>query len=120
MRTMDMARLGQLHLQKGRWEDRQLVPEDFVQAATHAQNAGGAPVGLSYGLSWWVVPSRGERQTFMGAGFGGQFIWVHEPRQLVIAVNSTPSLDSHRRGQAMQLIRTRIFAAVAGQRPAAP
>lgn len=108
MRTLDMARLGQLYLQKGRWEGRQIVPQDYVAAATQAQNAGGRPVSMPYGLMWWVMPSG---RTFMAAGFGGQFIWVHPPLELVVAVHSTPSLESARRGQAMRLIRNGIFAA---------
>ena len=120
LRTLDMARLGQLFLQKGRWEQgRQIVPEDFVNAATRPQNAGGAPLGLPYGFMWWVVPGAPARQTYMAAGFGGQFIWVHEPLGLVVAVNSTVSLASNERGQAMRLIRQQIFGA-AHKRAAAP
>ena len=116
MRTLDTARLGQLYLQKGRWEGRQIVPEAYVTAATQAQNAGGPPVSMPYGYMWWVTPSG---QVFMAAGFGGQFIWVYPPLELVVAVHSTPSLQSHLRGQATQLIRNGIFAA-ARQRAAAP
>ena len=111
LRTLDMARLGQLYLQQGRWNGRQLVPQDYVKAATHAQNAGGPPLSMPYGLMWWVTSAAADRQTFMAAGFGGQFIWVHEPLGLVVAVNSTVSLASNERGQAMRLIRQQIFAA---------
>ncbi len=111
MRTLDMARLGQLYLQQGRWNSRQLVPQDYVKAATHAQNAGGPPLSMSYGLMWWVTSAAADRQTYMAAGFGGQLIWVHEPLGLVVAVNSTASLASNQRGQAVRLIREQIFAA---------
>jgi len=112
MRTVDMARVGQLYLQKGRWDGRQIVPESYVAAATRPQNAGGPPVFLAYGLAWWVVPSsKGDRQTYMAAGFGGQLIWVNEPSDLVVAVHSTVSLASGLRGQAMELIRGPVFAA---------
>ena len=113
MRTIDMARVGQLFLQKGRWGGRQIVPESYVDTATRPQNAGGPPVFLAYGLGWWVVPPpKADRQTYMAAGFGGQLIWVHEPSDLVVAVHSTVSLASGRRGEAMQLIRGPVFAAV--------
>jgi CubicO group peptidase (beta-lactamase class C family) len=121
LRTLDMARLGQLFLQKGRWEQgRQIVPEDFVNAATRQQNAGGAPLGLPYGFMWWVVPGVPQRQTYMAAGFGGQLIWVHEPLGLVVAVNSTVSLASNERGQALRLVRQQIFAAAQKRAAAAP
>ena len=111
MRTVDMAKLGQLYLQKGAWAGRQLVPESFILASTQPQNAGGPPVSQSYGYMWWVVPSEAPRQTFFASGFGGQFIWVHPPLDLVIATTSTVSRDSNRRGHAMQLIRARLLPA---------
>jgi CubicO group peptidase (beta-lactamase class C family) len=111
LRTADMAKLGQLFLQQGTWGGRQIVPESYAMAATQPQNAGGRPVGMPYGYMWWVVPSNAPRKTFMASGFGGQFIWVHPPLDLVIAITSTVSPDSNRRGQALQLIRGRLFAA---------
>lgn len=119
LRTLDMAKLGQLYLQKGQWGSRQIVPESYVMAATQPQNAGGPPLSVPYGFMWWVVPSKLERQTFMASGFGGQFIWVYPPLDLVVAINSTVSQDSGNRGQALRLIRNGIFAA-AQKRAAAP
>jgi len=111
LRTVDMAKLGQLFLQNGAWGGKQIVPQAFVMAATQPQNAGGLPVSLPYGYMWWVVPSSAPRKTFMASGFGGQFIWVYPPLDLVIATTSTASLGTGRRGQALQLIRSRLFTA---------
>ena len=119
LRTIDMARLGQLYLQKGEWQGRRIVPESFVLAATQPQSAGGPPVSFPYGFGWWVIPSKLERQTFMASGFGGQLIWVYSPLELVVAINSTVSKESNDRGQAIQLVRGPIFAA-AQKRAAAP
>jgi len=119
LRTVDMARLGQLYLDKGAWKGRQLLPQDYVLAATQPQVAGGPPLSFPYGFGWWVIPSKLERQTFMAAGFGGQFIWVYAPLELVVAIQSTVSGASNERGQALQLIRGPIFAA-AQKRAAMP
>jgi CubicO group peptidase (beta-lactamase class C family) len=112
LRTLDMAKLGQLFLQNGMWDGKQIVPQGYVMAASQPQNAGGLPVSLPYGYMWWVVPSATPRQTFMASGFGGQFIWVYPPQDLVIAATSTASVATTRRGQAFQLIRGQLFAAV--------
>lgn len=80
-----------------------------------AHNAGGPPVGLPYGYLWWVVPGKSARPTFMASGFGGQFIWVYLPLDLVVATTSTTSTvspESGQRGQALHLIRNPVFAAV--------
>lgn len=119
LRTLDMAKLGQLYLQKGVWNGKAIVPESYVMAATQPQTTGASPVNTSYGLMWWVIPSKLERQTFMAVGYGGQYIWVYSPLELVVAINSSVSAASNGRGQAQQLIRNGIFAA-ANKRAAAP
>ncbi|WP_010464431.1 serine hydrolase domain-containing protein [Acidovorax radicis] len=111
LRTLDMAKLGQLYLQRGQWNGKPLVPETFVDASVQAQNAGGPLVGLHYGYLWWVVPGKAPRPTFMASGYGGQFIWVYPPLDLVVATTSAVSSDSQQRGHALQLIRGPLFAA---------
>ena len=107
MRTEDMAKLGYLLLQEGRWAEQQVLPPGFVAQMVKPQSSGGPPVGLPYGLSWWA-PSA---STYIASGYGGQVIWVHPPLGLVVAVNSTVSPESWQRGQAMRLTRGRIFEA---------
>lgn len=114
LRTVDMAKLGHLFLQDGVWSGRALFPPGFALHATRAISDGGPPVRLPYGISWWV-PST---STYFASGYAGQFIWVHEPLQAVVAVTSTVSKESQQRGQAMQLIRGRLFQAL--QKRAAP
>ena len=111
VRTQDMARLGQLMLQNGRWGDRQLLAASYVEEATTVRNAGGVPVSLPYGFMWWVAPSKAPRPTFLASGYGGQFIWVYPDMGAVIAVTSTVSSDGVRRGQALKLMRTHLYAA---------
>ncbi len=111
LRTLDMAKLGQLYLQRGEWDGKPLVPAMYVDASVQAQSAGGPPVGLPYGQLWWVVPGKAPRPTFMASGWGGQLIWVYPPLDLVVATTSTVSAASGQRGQALQWIRQQAFAA---------
>lgn len=84
MRPRDMVKLGQLILNKGLWDGRQLVPEDWIIQSTrvhsvphpirHAQDR-----TFGYGYQWWLQPFRklsGERDTWAisAEGIGGQFI----------------------------------------------
>jgi CubicO group peptidase (beta-lactamase class C family) len=114
LRTRDMAKLGLLFLQRGRWEGRPLVPAAFVESATRAQSAGGPPARLRYGLGWWVTPSGA---TYLASGYAGQLIWVHPAQELVVAVTSTVSPGSQQRGQAVQLTTTTLFEAAAANPP---
>jgi CubicO group peptidase (beta-lactamase class C family) len=111
MRTEDMAKLGQLFLQNGRWGNSQLLGPSFVAEATTARNAGGPPVLLPYGFMWWVVPSKAQRQTFMASGYSGQFVWVYPGLEMVVATTSTVSIEAQRRGEALRLMRTKLYAA---------
>ena len=111
LRTRDMAVLGRLALQHGRWQGTALLPEAYATASTSAQNAGGPPVGLPYGYLWWVVPSAAETRTFFASGYGGQLLWVHGPLRLVIAITSEVSAASQARGQALALLRNELFRA---------
>jgi CubicO group peptidase (beta-lactamase class C family) len=112
LRTGDLARLGDAMLAEGETP----LGAAFRLAATQPQSAGGAPGGLPYGLGWWVVPAReGQRPTFFGLGFGGQYLWVHPPLGLVVAATSVVSGASGGRAQALGLIRGRLFAALTGR-----
>ena len=117
LRTRDMAKLGELALNTGHWSGAQVVPQGYVREAMAPQNAGGPPVGLPYGFLWWVVPSQRARPTFFASGWGGQFIWVHPPLDLVMATTSRGSDDANRRGHALKLIRTELFRASVAANP---
>lgn len=48
--TRNMARFGLLSLNKGKWENNQIVPESYMQnATTTSQN-----INLAYGYLWWL------------------------------------------------------------------
>jgi len=105
-----MARFGLLFLRQGQWRGSQVVPGDWVAESTASYSEAGESGG--YGYLWWVVPGKAARPTFMASGFGGQFIWVYPPLDLVVATTSTVSPESGQRGQALHLIRNPVFAAV--------
>lgn len=95
--TRDMARLGQLMLQQGRWLGRQIIPVRWVRRSTSlmtsaAEVARTSPFvpGLGYGLMWWIFDSahgwdRALRGAYTASGAYGQFITVIPRRNMVIA-----------------------------------
>jgi hypothetical protein len=104
----DVARFGQLFLQRGRVAGRAIVPEAWVDdtirgaadgaaAFDGADRPPGYPPGAHYRNCWWVrdpgVPF------FHASGINGQNIFVHVPSQTVVAKLSTwptalsPALD---------------------------
>lgn len=79
----DMAKIGELWLDGGRWGDRQIIPPRFLQAAVmpHVR----APWGDSYGYGIWVHPDR-EPPVFEGIGRGSQRISVVPAARLVAVI----------------------------------
>ena len=88
----DMAKFGYLYLNGGRWDGSQVIPADYVAAATSP--AGSSP-NLSKGYGWfWWVPTEGGHHTFSARGYGGQFIYVVPDLDLVTVVTSDPEKEA--------------------------
>ena len=81
----DMAKIGTLYLQHGRWGDAQIVSEAYVRDSTTQHNDGGPPVNSGYGYQWWV---RRTPDAFFAAGKNGQVIYVVPEQDLVVAVSA--------------------------------
>ncbi len=83
MRTRDYARVGQMILQKGFWNGQQIVPADWIAAATTPS----APGGAMYGYQFWMPPNPSPGEV-MAQGIYGQYIYINPALNVVIAVNS--------------------------------
>jgi CubicO group peptidase (beta-lactamase class C family) len=87
IRTEDIARFGQLYLQKGQWQGKQLVPAAWVEAATALQTAtGSSPTSdwdQGYGYQFWR-----SRHGYRGDGAFGQFCFVLPDYDAVVAITS--------------------------------
>ena len=87
LRPRDMAKLGQLVLAGGRWNDRQVVSKAWIETSTTAKLT--ATDNQSYGYLWWLGRARidGDEVHWIGAlGRGGQYIRIVPERDLVVAV----------------------------------
>ena len=56
LRPADMARVGLLFLNDGRWGDRQVLSRDWIRNATRANVQ--VRSGVGYGYSWWINTER--------------------------------------------------------------
>jgi CubicO group peptidase (beta-lactamase class C family) len=87
----DMAKLGQLYLQQGRWQGRELIPADWVALSTKLVSPTGREGILSgYGYLWWgdIDPARSGLPpgSYTAAGNGGRFITVMPAIETVVAM----------------------------------
>ena len=88
VRTEDIARLGQLYLQKGRWNGKQILPASWVAAATSRQTSNGSNPksdwDQGYGYQFW----RSRHGAYRGDGAFGQFCIVMPEQDAVVAITS--------------------------------
>ena len=87
--TENIATFGQLMLRGGVWNDRQLVPADWVADATSAQVSSGDPTlpddgTQGYGYQFW----RNQHQTYRADGAFGQMSIVIPDHDVVVALTS--------------------------------
>ena len=88
VRTEDIARFGQLYLQKGKWNGTQLLPPQWVELATSRQVSNGSNPksdwDQGYGFQFW----RCRNGAYRGDGAFGQYCIVLPDQDAVIAITS--------------------------------
>ena len=83
LQPRDMAKIGYFWLRGGQWENRQLVPADWMRAAVQVHSHPGSSPGTGYGYGLWIYPDRSP-PVFEGLGRGGQRISVAPAKNLVV------------------------------------
>lgn len=88
VRTEDIARFGLLYLHHGKWSGKQLVPAEWVAAATSRQASNGSDPDSDweqgYGYQFWIT----RHGLYRGDGAFGQFCIVMPQQDAVVAITS--------------------------------
>ncbi|MCP4977087.1 MAG: serine hydrolase [Maribacter sp.] len=81
----DMARFGLLFLNNGKWQNRQIISEQWIQKAIKSSIP-----NVNYGYMWWLN-KMGNRHweglsedIYYAAGFGGNFIVIDQENDMVV------------------------------------
>ncbi len=82
----ELVRFGQLYLQGGEWEGRQLIPKAWVRDSTTAQVSTGRSKAdrSEYGFCFWL----GRQGSFRAEGKFGQYCLVLPQKGAVIGINA--------------------------------
>jgi CubicO group peptidase (beta-lactamase class C family) len=93
LRTGELARIGRILRDRGRWYDTQLVDPMWIDRmhSSWAETSGGAPFER-YGLAAWDGPGRCWRLD----GRYGQYVIVDETRDAVITITAHEETRDHR------------------------
>ncbi len=82
MGPKDMARFGWLYLNNGRWQDRQIISEQWMKASIKPSvtSIGSAAKFDGYGYQWWI----NSEGYYSAWGAGGQHIYVFPQKRMVV------------------------------------
>ena len=88
MNIYDMAKFGRLFLNKGEWEGKQIIFQNWIEESTKVQfdrKAGSA----NYGYQWWVRTFGSQKYaSYFAQGHWGQFIFVIPEINLMVVFTS--------------------------------
>jgi len=96
LRPLDLLKIGQLFVNKGRWNDVQVVPEEWVNVSTERQikdfDAGIPPVdACDHGYLWWRYSDKHIASSmlkindvYFAFGFADQYIWIIPHLNMVV------------------------------------
>ncbi len=92
-RAIDFAKFGQLYLQKGSWNGRQIIPAAWVAESTDRDPEDNRKwetydwwlkIGGYYKYFWWGIQRAGDDYDYEAVGKWGQNIYVSPRRKVVI------------------------------------
>ena len=84
LKSRDLAKIGQLIVQNGVYDGRQVVPADWLERSFTPRAETGR--GLRYGYFWWLAPEGDPPAWVAGFGNGGQRLGVAPETGLVVVV----------------------------------
>lgn len=114
LRPRDMARIGYLFLNGGRWNGAQIVSEGWVRESTTQQAPDGA-----YGYQWWLGHLRAGVQTvatYAAQGRGGQYILVF-PNLKLVAVFTCWNDGAELREQPIDMLQRFVLPSLIAPNP---
>lgn len=118
----DLARFGQLYLQGGLWDGRQVVPRSWIGRSTRAHTQLGE--GRGYGFMWWTYgsgslsdqyPHLNRHDLYLARGTGGQALFVIPGAEMVVVHRADTDHGRAVDGPAVWTIAERILAAREGE-----
>jgi len=117
----DMARFGQLFLQQGRWNGKQIIPAEWIAESTRSCSDTGRR-WRGYGYMWWTIEDNHQglkKGDYYASGYGGQIVFVL-PRMNTVIVHRVnvylPGIDVFQTSGTLFRLMPRIMKAYTGQR----
>lgn len=112
-RSRDLAKLGQLIIDAGRWKGKKVLPAEWIRSMT--QVAAQTPFDADYGYQIWRFPfTAGGKQVhaWTMSGNGGNAVFVVPEKQLVVVVTRTRFNQRGMHQETQKLLQDYILSAL--------
>lgn len=113
MRPIDMAKFGQLYLNKGRWQGTQIISEEWTNEARKIHTK--VTIDLGYGHLWWKWIFKIDEQpfpAFSAQGSGENHIFVLPDLELVVVLAGSAYNEIYGPAQTAMMMSQYILPAV--------
>ncbi len=82
----DFARIGELFLDSGKVDGKQIVSSEYVKSATKTADLldGNGKQNQKYGYAWWIIPDYKGHHIFYARGILGQYILCIPDKKMVV------------------------------------
>ena len=113
LRPRDMAKIGQLVLNKGEWNGHPVVSASWIMKFVQSRYTGWGSRG--YGYQWWTGASNIGGKTYQWTaawGLGGQRIFIVPELNLVVAVTAGMYRSGPSEGVAMDVFEDFVLVSV--------
>ena len=99
LKPRDMLKIGLMFANGGRYENQQIVSQDYLDRSTEViyQFNANAELSEGYGYGWWTLNNKGEKAA-MAMGYGGQMITVIPEDELVVVTTHQWRVNSEMAG----------------------
>lgn len=107
LKTTDMAKIGQLYLNKGVWNGERIISEKWIsESVTKDKNIIHSDVfSYGYGYQWWL----NKDGSYSAKGLKGQYIFIYPKHNIVIAMNSFIPASDNKSVKLIESLFTRSF-----------
>lgn len=102
MTPRQMLKFGELYLNQGRYQGRQIIPQEWVKVSMQPHAISPRGQGRFYGYGWWIRDLAGMKIP-IAWGYGGQLIFVVDEYDLVIVSTSDSTPGNRRRNHLRRI-----------------
>ncbi len=79
-RPIDFAKFGRLYLNQGVWEDKRIIPEEWINKTLESKKERADAMGYPYNFHWRIL----ENKDMFAKGILGQYIYICPAKNTII------------------------------------